>query len=108
MQACSASRRGCHARCVLSTSLTPGSGARRGTSVRRRGLVADPRAGMQGCVDEPVEAVAAASTASPLETLKADGEHSGGIQVKVTIDATDSVSDTIRVINALFDVTLAQ
>ena len=28
--------------------------------------------------------------------------------MKVTIDATDSLSDTIRVINALFDVTLAQ
>ena len=31
-----------------------------------------------------------------------------GIHVKVTIDATDSLSDTIRVINALFDVTLAE
>jgi len=31
-----------------------------------------------------------------------------GNHVKVTIDATDSLSDTIRVINALFDVTLAE
>src|SRR4051812_16276570 len=32
---------------------------------------------------------------------------SRGIHVKVTIDATDSLSDAIRVINALFGVTLA-
>ena len=31
-----------------------------------------------------------------------------GIHVKVTIDATDSLSDAIRVINALFGVTLAE
>ena len=33
---------------------------------------------------------------------------SRGIHVKVTIDATDSLSDAIRVINALFGVTLAE